>query len=990
MPVFPCVRRLALVATPLFSLLALTAAPARQAAPAAQPAATPVQAAPVAIDRSPWLYKGSDIPQDADWRFGTLPNGLRYAVRRNGVPPGQVAIRVRIDAGSLMEQDGERGFAHLIEHLSFRGSEHVPDGEAKRVWQRMGVTFGADSNASTSFTQTVYKLDIPAATQATVDDSLKILEGMMSAPGLTQAALDAERPVVLAEAREQPGPQMRLSDLTRETFFAGQPLADRSPIGTPEALSAATAASVRAFHDRWYRPERAVVVIAGDLDPALFEQLIVKNFASWRGAGARVATPDFGKPQPGKTETAALAEPSLPALVSMAYVRPWTIGDDTIIFNQKRMIDQVAVRIVNRRLESRARGGGSFIGASADLQDVSRSVNATFVQVLPVGDDWKAALKDVRSTIADATAAPPTQGEIDREIAEIDAAMRADVASAAVEAGAKKADNMVEAIDIRETTTTAQASHEIFQGAVKARMFTPAAVQASLKAVFGGVATRAVVNTRTPDDTAAAQLDSAIRSEIKGSTAANARLARVSFDKLPRLGAKGKVVARTVAVPDLKVERIDFANGVRMLLFASPAEASRVYVRVRWGRGLSALPTDRPTPAYAADMALIPSGIGRLGQEELDRLTGARRIGLDFDIDSDAFVMGATTSAEDLPDQLRLIAAKLVQPGWDPKPVARAKAMLSAGLNALGSSPDGVLARDLEELLHDGDPRWKTPDAGAVAALDAASFRGLWEPLLKDGPIEVQVFGDVKPDAAIDAVARTFGAMKPRTAAAAVSPTARFPAHVTTPVTRTHDGKDTQAAAVIAWPTGGGVEGIAEGRKLEVLTAIFRDRLFDRLRSQAGISYTPNIQSTWPVGMAGGGRIAAIGMVPPDKTGFFFALAREIAADLVARPVERDELGRALVPIGQQINRVMSGNMFWLDQTKGGTLDPRRLAAVTTIASDLTSITPAEIQALAAKYLRPDRDWTMAVLPRQPAVAGAATPTAPPTSATPAPVTPPR
>ncbi|MBJ7379013.1 insulinase family protein, partial [Sphingobium sp.] len=85
----------------------------------------------------PWLYENSDVPIDPAWRFGTLPNGLRYAIRRNGVPPGQVSVRLRIDAGSLMERPGELGYAHFIEHLSMRGSRHVPDGESKRIWQRL-------------------------------------------------------------------------------------------------------------------------------------------------------------------------------------------------------------------------------------------------------------------------------------------------------------------------------------------------------------------------------------------------------------------------------------------------------------------------------------------------------------------------------------------------------------------------------------------------------------------------------------------------------------------------------------------------------------------------------------------------------------------------------------------------------------------------------------------------------------------------------------
>ncbi len=967
------VARVASLAIPLLLASELPAQRRATSAPAqTAPAATP--APQVAVDRTAWLYKGSDITPDAAWRFGTLPNGLRYAVRKNGVPPGQVSIRVRMDVGSLNETDSERGFAHLIEHLSFRGSEHVPDGEAKRIWQRMGVTFGADTNASTSFTQTVYKLDLPSATQASLGESLKILEGMMSAPGLTQAALDAERPVVMSEAREQPGPQVRWGDLTRATFFAGQPLANRSPIGTPETLSGATGASVSAFHQRWYRPERAIVVISGDMDPALFEQAIVANFAGWRGTGPAVPSPDFGTPKPGKTETAALVEPAMPPVVALAWLRPWTVGDDTVIFNQKRMIDSIAVRIVNRRLESRARSGGSFISAGANLEDVSRSANATFVSVLPVGDDWQAALKDVRASIADAVATPPTQGEIDREINEIMVGMKASVATSSVDAAAKKADDLVEAVDIKETTTTPQASLGIFQGAVDAKMFTPAAVQASAKAVFSGVTLRAVVNTRVPGENVPAILASALDSEVKGTAAASGAMRSVSFDLLPKLGKPGTVVSRSVGVADPKIEKIVFANGVNMLLFENPSEASRVYVRVRFGRGLAQLPSDRQTPAYAADLALVAGGIGKLGQEDLDRLTGGRRIGLDFATDDDAFVLGATTSAEDLPDQLRLMAAKLSSPAWDPNPVARARAVMLTGYAALDSSPDAVLGRDLDRLLHAGDPRWGTPSRAELEKLDAKSFRALWEPILASGPIEVQIYGDVKADPAIAAVAASLGALKPRKAAVPLSPTARFPAHVAAPVTRTHKGQSGQAAAVIAWPTGGGSDGISEGRKLEVLAAVFRDRLLDKLRSSAGISYTPNVASNWPDGMPGGGRMMAIGMVPPDKTGYFFELARGIAADLASKPVDADELKRAMVPVVQYVARLSTGNMFWLAQTEGGSFDPKRLAAVDTIGTDLTQISPADLQALAAKYLQPGTDWSMTVLPETAAAVAPAAP----------------
>ncbi|MEH3036948.1 MAG: insulinase family protein [Sphingomonas adhaesiva] len=940
--------------------LPLAAAPQRKASAAAPVAPPP---ALLQVDTSPWLFKGSDIPPDPAWHFGTLPNGLRYAVRKNGVPPGQVAVRVRIDAGSLYETDAQQGFAHLIEHLSFRGSKFVPDGEAKRVWQRFGATFGSDSNASTTPTQTVYKLDLPGATEAKLDESLKIFSGMMAQPAITTAGLAAERPAVLAEQREAPGPQVRYGDAIRQTFFAGQPLAERSPIGTIRTLEAATPEAVQAFHDRWYRPSRAVVIISGDIDPDVAARLIVKNFGGWQGKGADPADPDFGKPGGQGPSTKTIAEPSLPPLVATAVLRPWVYRDDTIIFNQKRLVDFVAMRLINRRLETRARAGGSFLQASVSLDDVSRSANGTFTNIVPIGDDWEAALKDVRAVIADAMATPPTQGEVDRELAEFDAAMKNEVDTARVEAGAKQADDMVQALDIRETVAGPKTSYDILQQARAKGMFTPAAMVESTNRLFKGDATRALLNTRTADASAATKLAAALTADVSRLAGKRTQQAAVDFSRVPRLGAPGKVTAKAT-VGDPPMETVTFANGVRALIYANPSETGRVYLRVRFGRGYQALPGDRPTPAWAGETALVASGIGTLNQGDLDQLTTGRRMGLDFDIGDDAFLFGAQTTPGDYADNLTLMAAKLAAPRWDAAPVVRARAAMLAGYAGFDSSPDGVLARDLEGLLRDGDPRWGVPPRAQVEALTPKDFRQLWEPLLATGPIEVDVFGDVKADEAIAAVAKSFGALKPR-AAGAISPSPiRFPAHVEQPVIRTHDGDDNQAAAVIAWPTGGGSAGHAESRALDVLAAVFADRLFDRLRSVAGASYSPSAQSQWPVGLDAGGRLVAIGKVAPDKVPLFFQLSRQIAAELVSTPIGEDELRRTIVPMLQYMARASSGNQFWLIQTSGGTFDPQRIEASQSIVGDMTAITPASLQATAAKYLRPEKDWTMAVVPK--------------------------
>ena len=914
--------------------------------------------------RDAWLYKGSDITPDPAWHFGTLKNGLRYAVRKNGVPPGQISVRVRMDVGSLYETDAERGFAHLIEHLTFRGSQYVADGEAKRIWQRMGTTFGSDTNAQTTTTQTVYKLDLPSATEAGIDESLKILSGMVARPNINPTALNAERPAVLAEQREQPGPQVRFINALNATFFAGQPLADRSPIGHVKELEAATAGTVQAFHDRWYRPERAVVVVAGDFDPDKLEAMVAKNFGGWKGVGAAPADPDFGKPDLKQGTTKAVVEPGIPARIELGIVRPWQYNDDTVVFNQKRLADFVALAVINRRLETRARTGGSYIAAAVRLDDPSRSANGTFVTILPVGSAWEPALKDVRAVIADAQTSAPTKAEIERELAEQRVSYKTLVDTYRAEAGSKEADDMVQAVDIRETTTAPATIQKVFADAEAKGFFTPDKILASTRRVFEGSATRALISLPAAEPGIEVALSNALKVDVKGLAGKRAKQGSVSFAQLPKLGAPATIVSQE-AISAFDMKQYTLSNGVRVLVYPTTSEDSRVYVRVRFGGGYNALPADRETPAWAADLALTAGGIGKLNQGDLDALTQGRRIGLDFGVDEDGFVYNALTSPADLNDQLKLIAAAMVAPAWDPAPLARARAIAVTSYPGYDASPDGVLSRDLDRLLHDGDPRWGTPSLAAIQATTPEAFRSLWEPLLKTGPVEVMVFGDISADTAIAAVEKTIGAIPPRAAPVGViPPPIRFPAHNATPVTRLHDGPANQAAAVIAWPTGGGVSGSVESRRLDVLAAIFSDRLFDRLRSQAGASYSPNVSSNWPTGFPTGGKLVAIGQVAPENIPLFFKLSREIAAELVSKPIDADELKRTIGPMQQSIMRQSTGNQFWMNQLDGATYDPARIEALKHLYSDISQMTAADLQETAAQYLRPDRDWTLQVVPK--------------------------
>lgn len=915
-------------------------------------------------EKTPWLYARSNVPVDKAWTFGVLSNGVRYAVRRNGVPPGQVSIRVRVDAGSMMETDAEQGFAHLLEHLTFRGSKYVPDGEAIRIWQRLGASFGSDSNAETTPTQTVYKLDLPAATPAGLDESMKILSGMIREPGLTGEAVNAEVPVVMAELRERSGAQVRVGDATRQLFFAGQKLAERSPIGTPETLSAATSRAVRAFHQRWYRPENTVIAIAGDVDPATLEALIKTHYGDWKTSGKQAPYPGFGAPDPAKPVARFMVEPGFPYLVSMGILRPWKPVNDTIAYNQQILIDLVATQLINRRLEGRARGGGSFLQAQVNAEDVSRSVDGTFVSIVPIGDDWQAALADVRGVLADATSTAPTLEEIGREMAEFDAALAVRVESAETEAGAKQADDIVGAVDIREAVAAPQTALDVFRGMKD--LYTPQRLLEATQRLFTGVATRAMLIAPQDVPDAQALLTAALTRDVTADASARLAAAAVTFDDLPDLGTAGSVASVT-DIRLLGIEMVELSNGVKALLYPNDAEVSKIMVKVRFGHGYQAFPTDSPSLVWAGPAALVASGVGDIGQEGLDRLTNGRRIGFGFEVQNDAFAFSADTRRSDLADQLKLMAAKLAAPRWDANPVRRARAGTELAYRSYALSPQTVLERDLGYLARNRDPRWKVPSPQDAAMLTPEAFRATWEPLLAQGPIEILLFGDFDKAEALVALQNSFGALPPRAEAPLLAGPASlsFPAPSPDPVVVRHEGAADQAAAFLGWPTGGGLANVQESRQLEILTAIFNSRLFDQLRAQAGASYAPQVINNWPTAFDQGGYVGVIGQLAPENVATFFTIANAIAADLAATPVSADELARATEPLRQLVSRASTGNNFWLNQLEGATRDPRRIAVLRTILPDYTVTTPERMQALAAKYLVKDKAWSFVVLPQE-------------------------
>ncbi|QZD87879.1 M16 family metallopeptidase [Qipengyuania psychrotolerans] len=940
---------------------------------AAQPMAAQEAAVPASLQAEgevPWIYEGSDVPRDQEWLFGELNNGLRYGVRENGVPPNQVSIRVRIDAGSLYENDNELGYAHLLEHLLFRESKYLGVSEAIPTWQRLGATFGSDTNAETSPTHTVYKLDLPNVDPAKLEESMKLLSGMVRAPVLSDGNVRTEVPIVLAEKRERGGVGERVAETSMKTLFAGQRLAERLTIGTEESLESATGRSVQAFYDRWYRPENTVISVVGDLDPILFASLVEKYFQDWSVSGEPAPAPVFGDPiAPAGAdadnpvgEVAVMVEPTLPRAMTYGYFRPWRQVQDTVIYNEGRLREQLALQLINRRLESRARGGGSYLYAQVSEAKISRSTHATLVQFAPLTEDWQAALDDVRGVIADAIAEPPTLEELQRELDEMEVGYANLVEQRSVLAGSGYADDLVNAVDIREAIAAPETFLMVFNS--MREKATPESVLAETRELFEGNVIRATYITPAAGEATEESLQAALSRTVMADGDARVAAQTVSFDDLPPVGEPGTLVERAVHAFG-QVERVKFDNGVQALLLANENEPGRVAVKVRFGAGIRAFAPEDAALIQLGEAALIQSGFGDIGQNDLDRLATGRKFGFEFGIGEGAFTFDAQTRKQDLEDQLYLFAAKLGMPRWDELPFARAKAAAKSAFDSYESSPAGIVNRDLEYFVYGQDSRFKTATPEMLDAATLEDFRNLWEPALRQGPIEVLIFGDYDKEAAIETLRRTFGALPDREPIPAedLNRDLGFATPGETLV-RYHQGEADQAAAVVAWPVGAGPAEIRKSRQLAILTEVFNNRLRDAMREQAGASYAPVVRLDWPIDVETGGTVTALAQLRPGDVPSFFAAADKIARDLTQTPPTVDELSQATEPLRNYYERISSGNYFFLLQLENSTVDPRRMRSLRGLLNDYSQTTPEAMQALAQEYFGDKSGWRMAVIPQ--------------------------
>src|SRR5690554_2495946 len=218
------------------------------------------------------------LPIDPEVTIGELPNGLRYYIRTNGEPERRVELRLVVKAGSLQEDDDQRGLAHFLEHMAFNGTKSFEKQELIRYLESIGMRFGADLNAATSYDHTVYKLTVPTDAEGALETAFRILDDWAQGITLDPEEIEAERGVILSEWRARLGVGTRVRTHTDSVLLGESRYLDRQPIGLPERIENATRDEIARYYRDWYRPDLIAVIVVGDVETARIEPLIRRHF----------------------------------------------------------------------------------------------------------------------------------------------------------------------------------------------------------------------------------------------------------------------------------------------------------------------------------------------------------------------------------------------------------------------------------------------------------------------------------------------------------------------------------------------------------------------------------------------------------------------------------------------------------------------------------------------------------------------------------------
>ena len=893
---------------------------------------------------------------------------MRYAIKHNATPSGQVAVRFVILAGSMQEGPNQHGLAHFLEHMAFHGSTHVADGDVRATLERMGLRFGPDVNASTGPPATMYKFDLPSGDGAHVDASLMFAREIASELTLDPKLMDAERGVILNEARAREGAVQDLRQALIADRIGDHPFA-RLTVGTSDDIKTGTVAALRAFYDAYYRPERAVLIVVGDVDPVTIEAKIKARFSDWTGRGAPGADPAplSGTPEGApsiKIDSAAGARGSGLVLI---WNHPYRGPDLTRVDLSRHIALNLAERaVIGRAGKENDAAGNPLMAVNGPSTETIAGVARTTEWITVTVNRLIPAVSLLVAEERQLAQYGLTQGELDLGVRRVRALREDYERTSATRTTPALADGLVDSAMSGEVYLSPEQQLAAFDAAV--HDLTLAHVNELLRDELTASAPRLVYyGPPLPADGEAVLRGALAQSQIAPVVAYVDPDAAVW--RHTDFGPPGKVAERRV-MPETGATLVRFANGVTLVVKHTDFAKDQVLVTADFGFGQLALPRDRVAASDFGVSLFLLGGLKDLTLRQMGEALIGHHVSASLEMKPDHFQInnlspGPPTPSEDLGLQMQVITAELTVPGWRVNDWNAFLTNADDADRAARSNPAAFYMRNVVPDLHVDparrvdDMRWEPSTAEMRRTWTPKQAEAFMRPIIETSPLQVTVVGDVTVDAAIEAVASTLGALRPRAQQSepAKLRDVRFPTPRKDPLVFKHDGPADQALTVVDWPTTDAFANTRQTQAARVLADVMTARLFDELRVKHGWTYSPSVGANFSTFLPGYGTITARVTSRPQDIPAILEAIDATAADVAQNGISADALARAVGPRIAATKRAYESNVEWLVALAGGQRDPRFLHLQMNTLSDLQSLTPDDIRAAARRWLVKNRSF---------------------------------
>jgi len=654
------------------------------------------------------------VPVDPRITIGTLPNGLRYYLRANKQPLGRAELRLVVNAGSILEDDDQRGLAHFVEHMCFNGTRHFPKQDVVAFLQSTGMRFGAHINANTSFDQTVFQLRIPTDNAGVIDRSLLILEDWAHAVSFDPDEIDKERGVILEEWRTGLGAGARMLDVQLPVLLKDSRYADRIPIGKPEIIRSFPYERLKKFYTDWYRPDLMAVIAVGDFDPATIESMIRSHFGSIPAAVNPRPRINYDVPDHPGTRYVIATDPE--ATQTMVNVSSIMAARDqtTIGAYRQQTVERVFGGLLSSRFAEMAqKPEAPFLDADTSRGLFVNTAEATTLSALVPDGGVERGLAALFTEADRVARFGFTQTELDRFRLNYQQAFAQLAASNDEHTSESLADEYIRNFMQQEPIPGIAYENGLVQ------RFLPEITLTDINALARDwVPDRnRVVVVSAPKKAGVPVPDEAkLAAVIKSAGGANltayvdAVSSRPLLENVPKAGSVTKTTTKAPGVTEWTL-----SNGVRVVLEPTTFKQDEILFRAFSPGGTSLASDQDYVAAETADRIVSEGGLGSLSEIDLNKKLAGKTAVVRPDIEEMYEGLNGRTLRRDLETMFQLIYLTFTQPRADPEAFRAATGQLTAALANREALPDAAFEDALNAAVTQNHLRARPMSADMVA-----------------------------------------------------------------------------------------------------------------------------------------------------------------------------------------------------------------------------------------------------------------------------------